>query len=131
MDRLLGWIIDDYILFRILDVIIFMLILAAIYLAIQNILTWKFLKKGDINTDELISNRGSFYKMLIFLFITGFFMLIHKFLEGFEENVPDDTTFHFFQLMALLGLVLFMLEWYKISKKLKRKQNIEIGQITF
>ncbi|MCX9087798.1 MAG: hypothetical protein OIN90_09595, partial [Candidatus Methanoperedens sp.] len=128
MDRLLGWIIDDYILFRILDVIIFMLILAAIYLAIQNILTWKFLKKGDINTDELISNRGSFYKMLIFLFITGFFMLIHKFLEGFEENVPDDTTFHFFQLMALLGLVLFMLEWYKISKKLKRKQNIEIGQ---
>jgi len=73
MDRLLGWIIDDYILFRILDVIIFMLILAAIYLAIQNILTWKFLKKGDINTDELISNRGSFYKMLIFLFITGFF----------------------------------------------------------
>ncbi len=131
MDRILGWIINDLTLFKIIDVIIFILIMVAIYLAIQNILTWNFLKKKEVISEEVFSNRGSFYKMLIFLFITGFFMLIHKFLEGLEENAPDYTTYHFFHLITLLGFVLFMFEWYKIFNKLKRMQKVEMGQITF
>lgn len=56
-------------------------------------------------------------------------MLLHEFFEGFGENA-DDTTYEFFELVALLGLVLFMFEWYKILTKLKIKQKAEIGQST-
>jgi hypothetical protein len=130
MDRLLGSIIDDYNLFRIIQTIIIILILFAVYLAIQITLTWKFLKKGDSNSDEIISNKGSFYKNTIFIFIAGFFMLLHEFFEGFGENAPDETTYEFFELMAVSGLVLFMIEWHKILKKLKRRQKAETGQLT-
>lgn len=118
----------DFALFKILDVIILILILSAIYLAIQNILTWKFLKNDD--SGELFSNRGRFYKMLLFLVFTGFFMLIRKFLEGPGGNSPD-STYHFFQPIALLGLGLFNFELYKMFKKLKGKQKSDIWQFTF
>ncbi len=130
MDRLLGSVIDDYNLFRIIQAIIIILILFAVYIAVQITLTWRFLKKGDAHSDEIISNKGSFYRNTIFIFIAGFFMLLHEFLEGSGENAPDATTYEFFELMALLGLILFMIEWYKILNKLKRKQKAEIGQIT-
>lgn len=123
MDRILGSIIDDYTLFKIIQGIIIILILLSIYLGIQITLTWKFLKKGEIGSDELISNKGSFYRNTIFIFIAGFFMLLHEFLEGFGENEPDTTSYEFFELMALIGLVLFMYEWYRILRTSKRKQK--------
>ena len=123
MDKVLGSIIDDYTLYRIIGGLIIILILAAIYIAIQITLIWKFLNKKEPNSDEIISNKRSFYKSSIFIFIAGFFMLIHEFLEGLEENEPDYTTYKFFEFMALSGLVLFMFEWHKILKKLKNKQT--------
>ncbi len=124
MDRLLGSIIDDYTLFRIIQGIIIIFILVAVYLGIQITLTWNFLKKEEVGSDEIISNKDSFYKNTLFIFIAGFFMLIHEFLEGLGENAPDSTTYEFFEMMALLGLVLFMNEWRKILRKLKRKQAL-------
>ncbi len=123
MDRILGTLIDDFSLFQIIQGIIIILILISIYLGIQITLTWKFLRKGEVGSDELISNKGSFYRNTIFIFIAGFFMLLHEFLEGFGENAPDTTTYEFFELIALLGLVLFMCEWYGILRKFKRKQK--------
>ena len=123
MDRILGSIIDDHTLFEIIQGTIILLILLSVYLGIQITLTWKFLKKGEVGGDELISNKGSFYKNTIFIFIAGFFMLLHEFLEGFGEDAPDSTTYEFFELMALIGLVLFMYEWYRILRKSKRKQK--------
>jgi len=122
MDSLLGSIIDDHTLFRIIEGIIIILILVAVFLGIQITLTWKFLKKDEADQDEIISNKGSFYRNTIFIFMAGFFMLIHEFLEGLGENAIDSTTYKFFELMAFLGLVLFMNEWLKILRKLKRKQ---------
>ncbi len=126
MDRLLGGVIDDFSLFRIIQTIIFILILFTVYLAVQISLIWTFLKKGCTNSDEIISNKGSFIRNTLFISIAGFFMLLHEFFEGFGENA-DDTTYEFFELMALLGLVLFMFEWYNILKKLKRRQKAENG----
>ncbi len=127
MDRLLGSVIDDYNLFIIIQSIIILLILLAVHLAVQISLTWKFLKKEDVDSDEIISNKGSFYRNTLFIFIAGFFMLLHEFFESFGEKA-DDTTYEFFELMAFLGLVLFLFEWYKILMKLKRKQKAEVGQ---
>ncbi len=123
MDLLFGSLIDDNYLFRIIQSIIIILILVAVYVAIQITLTWKYLEKGKANADEIISNKGSFYRNTIFIFFAGFFMLLHEFLEDFGGGA-DDTTYELFELLALLGLLLFMLEWHKILKKLKRKQKV-------
>jgi len=123
MDEIFGGIIDDLILYRIIEILIIVLILFSVYIGIQLALTWKFLNKQETNSDEVISNKKSFYRSSIFIFIAGFFMIIHEFFEGFEGNVPDYATYKFFEFMALLGLVLFMLEWHKILKKLKIKQK--------
>ena len=82
------------------------------------------MKKGEPNSDDVISNKGSFYRNSIFIFIAGFFMILHEFLEGFGET-PDDTTYELFELIALLGLFLFMCEWHKILNKIKQKAKIE------
>jgi len=114
MDRLLGSIIDDYTLYRIIEISIGILILAAVYLGVHITLTLKFSKNAG--SDGSISRRKSFIKSSIFIFIAGFFMLIHEFLEGLKKDAPDYTTYEFFELIALLGLVLFLCEWRKILK---------------
>lgn len=123
MDKVLGSVIDDYTLYRIMGGLIIILTLVAVYIAIQITLIWNFLNKKEAKSDEVISNKKSFYKSSIYIFIAGFFMVIHEFLEGLEENAPDYSTNKFFEFIALLGLVLFMFEWYKILKELKKKQT--------
>jgi len=121
MDRLLGSIIDDYTLYRIIQSIIVILSMFTVYLGIQIALTWKFLKKDKANSDEIISQKGSFIRSSIFIIITGFFMLSHEFFEGLEEFAPDSTTYELFELIAFSGLVLFLYEWYKLLNKIKKK----------
>lgn len=123
MDKLLGSFIDDYSLFRIFEGIITILILAAIYLGVQIILMWKSLNKAETNPEKVISNKASFIRSSVFIFMAGFFMLIHNFLESLEKNEPDFATYELFELIALLGLVLFLNEWHKILKILKKKNK--------
>jgi len=121
MDMLLGNIIDDYTLYKIIQAIIIILSMVIVYLGIQIALTWKFLKKDHGNPEEIISQKGSFIRSSIFIIITGFFMLSHEFFESLEEVAPDSTTYEFFELIAFSGLVLFFYEWYKILNKIRRK----------
>lgn len=125
MDLLFGKIIDDYALYRIIQSIIVILSMFTVYLGIQIALTWKFLKKDHGNSDEIISQKGSFIRSSIFISITGFFMLFHEFFEGLGEMEPDSTTYEFFELIAFSGLVLFLYEWYKILNKIKIKTKLE------
>jgi hypothetical protein len=115
MDRLLGSIIDDYTLYRVIQSIIVILSIFTVYLGIQIALTWKFLKKDKGNSDEIISQKGSFIRSSIFIIITGFFMLSHEIFEGLEDLTPDSTTYELFELIAFSGLVLFLYEWYNPS----------------
>lgn len=121
MDRLLGTVIDDHTLYKIIQAIIIILSLFTVYLGIQIALTWKFLKKDQGNSDEIISQKGSFIRSSIFIIITGFFMLSHEFLEGLEELAPDSTTYELFELIAFSGLVMFLYEWHKLLNKIKKK----------
>ena len=121
MDRLLGTVIDDHTLYKIIQAIIIILSLFTVYLGIQIALTWKFLKKDQGNSDEIISQKGSFIRSSIFITITGFFMLSHEFLEGLDELAPDSTTYELFELIAFSGLVMFLYEWHKLLNKIKKK----------
>jgi hypothetical protein len=120
MDLLLGNIIDDYTLYRIIQSFIIILSMFTVYLGIQIALTWKFMKIQG-NSDGIISQKGSFIRSSIFIIITGFFMLSHEFFEGLGELEPDSTTYELLELIAFSGLVLFLYEWYKILNKIKKK----------
>ena len=91
-----------------------------VYIGIQIALTWKFLNLPK-NSDEIISQKGSFIRSSIFIIITGFFMLSHEIFEGLGELKPDSTTYELLELIAFSGLVLFLYEWYKILNKIKKK----------
>lgn len=123
MDQVLGGIIDDYTLYRIIQAAITILSMFTVYLGIQIALTWKFLKKDNWSSDEIISQKGSFIRSSIFITITGFFMLFHEFFEGLGEMEPDSTTYELFELIGFTGLVLFLYEWYKILTRIKRKNQ--------
>jgi cytochrome bd-type quinol oxidase subunit 2 len=120
MDKLLGNIIDDYTLYRIIQAIITILILVAVYLSIQITLALKFTKKSTADSKGAISQRKSFNRSIIFILIAGIFMLLHEFLQGFGKNVADYATYELLELIALVGLVLFLYEWNKTLKKLKK-----------
>jgi hypothetical protein len=79
------------------------------------------LNKAETNPDKVISNKASFIRSSIFIFMAGFFMLIHNFFESLDKNEPDFATYELFELMALFGLILFLNEWHEILKILKKK----------
>lgn len=120
MDYWLGSIIEDYTLYRIIEGLIAIITLVAVYLGIQIALTWRLLKKEEISSEELVSQKASFNRSTIFILIAGFFMLAHEFFEGLEKESPDYVTYELFEMIALLGLVMFFYEWHKIMKKYKR-----------
>jgi len=120
MDRLLGNIIDDYALYRIIQSLIIILSMFTVYIGIQIALTWRFLNPQG-NSSEIISQKGSFIRSSIFIIITGCFMLSHEIFEGFGELEPDSTTYELLELIAFSGLVLFLYEWYNILNKIKKK----------
>jgi hypothetical protein len=121
MDYWLGSIISDITLYNIIKGIIIILSLFTVYLGIQIALTWKFLKKDALNSDEIISQKGSFIRSCAYMIITGIFMLSHEFFEGLKDISPDSTTYELFELLAFMGLVLFFFEWYNIINKIKKK----------
>jgi len=120
MDRLLGSVIDDYTLYKIIEGIIAILSLVMIYLGIQIALTWKSLKNNGA-PDEIIAQKGNFFWSIVFIFIAGLSMIVHELFEGLEKIAPDYTKYEMFELIGLLGIVLFLNEWNKILKKLKTK----------
>ncbi|PWB54727.1 MAG: hypothetical protein C3F06_03760 [Candidatus Methanoperedenaceae archaeon] len=129
MDRLLGNVIDDFTLYRIIQSIIIILSMFTVYIGIQIALTWRFLNPQG-NSDEIISQKGSFIRSSIFIVITGFFMLSHEIFEGLAELEPDSTTYELLELIAFSGLVLFLYEWYTILKKIKQKSiNLETDKL--
>ena len=121
MDYWFGNLISDYFLYKIIEGIIAILSMIIIYLGIQIALNWKFLNKENPNSNEVISQTQSFNRSTLFIFIAGFFMLIHEFLEGLEKEAPDFVTYELLELVALTGLVLFLLEWHKILKQLRKR----------
>jgi len=121
MDQVLGSIINDYSLYKIIEAMIILLSMVIIYLGIQIALTWKFIQKERVKSDPIPLQQDSFFRSSLYIFIAGLFMVIHELFEGLEEDVPDFVTYEMFELIALSGFALFCYEWYKILNKMKKK----------
>jgi hypothetical protein len=123
MDQVLGSIIDDYTLYKIIEGLMIVLSLIVIYLGIQIALAWKFIQKEEAKSDKILSQKDSFFRSSIYIFIAGFFILIHELFEGLEKNAPDYVTYEIFELIAISGFVLFLYEWHKVFKKMRKKYS--------
>jgi hypothetical protein len=123
MDQLLGNIIDDYTLYKIVEGMMIILSMIVIYLGIQIALAWKFIQKEEAKSDRVLSQKDSFFRSSVYIFIAGFFILIHELFEGLEKNAPDFVTYEFFELIAISGFVLFLYEWNIILNKMKKKYS--------
>ena len=123
MDQVLGSIIDDYTLYKIVEGMMIILSMIVIYLGIQIALAWKFIQKEEAKSDSVLSQKDSFFRSSIYIFIAGFFILIHELFEGFEENAPDFVTYEILELIAISGFVLFLYEWHKIFRNMKKKYS--------
>lgn len=123
MDYWFGNFINDYILYKIIEGIIAILSMIIIYLGVQIALNWKFINKEIPTSNEIVSQKQGFNRSVLFIFIAGFFMIIHEFFEGVEKNTPDFVTYELFELIALSGLVLFLYEWHKILTKLRKSSG--------
>jgi len=126
MDQVLGSIIDDYSLYKIVEGIMIILSMIVIYLGIQIALAWKFIQEEETKSDGIISQKDGFYRSSIYIFIAGFFILIHELFEGLEKDVPDYVTYEILELIAISGFVLFLYEWHKIFKKMKKKYSDQL-----
>lgn len=114
MDRILGSIISDYDLYKIVEASIAILLMIIVYLGIQICLKWKYMKRGGETMSKI-----NFTRSAIFIFMAGFFMIVHELLEGLEKNAPDFVTYEFLELLALIGLALFFYEWLRVLKSIK------------
>jgi len=123
MDQLLGSIIDDYTLYKMIEGMMIILSMIVMYLGIQIALAWKFIQKEEGKSDTIISQKDGFYRSSLYIFIAGFFILIHELFEGLEKNAPDFVTYEILELIAISGFVLFLYEWHKIFKKMKKKYS--------
>ena len=85
-----------------------------VYLGIQRCLRWKYMKR-----DGEVMSKINFTRSAIFIFMAGFFMVIHELLEGLEKDAPDFMTYEFLELLALTGMTLFFYEWNRLLKSIK------------
>lgn len=117
MDYWFGNIIEDSTLFKIIEGIIGILSLVMMYYGIQIALTWKYPKKGSQTVED--PQRRNYIRGTVFIFIAGFFMVLHEFLDALDKDAPDYVTYELFELIAVSGVVLFFHEWYKMIDKSK------------
>jgi len=94
-----------------------LLSMVIIYLGIQIALAWKFIQKERVKSDTILVQKDSFFRSSMYIFIAGFFIVIHELFEGLEKDAPDLVTYEVFELIAISGFVLFLYEWHKILIK--------------
>ncbi len=97
-----------------------MLYLSFIFLSIQIWLMWK-----DINAEEWKSQSiiDEFFikKNLIYIFSAAIFFIIHEFLES--TAIPEAViVFEFFEVLALISLLLFISSWHNALKPFVHKK---------
>lgn len=96
-------------IYRVIEYVIFSLYLVFVFLSVQICLLWK-----DINKNELkfkcIADETFFLKNSFYIFSFSSFFLIREF------EFINDIYSVFFDMMALISIVLFTYNWYSTLK---------------
>ncbi len=95
------------------EFIIFSLYLIFIFLAVQIWLLWKDVDKNELKIS--FSSESFFKKNCAYVFSFSVFFMIHKFVES-------ASFFEFFEILALISLVLFANQWYGMLRTCTHKK---------
>lgn len=113
---------NEYDIYKYIEFIIFSLYLFFIFLSIQIWLLWKDIDKKELKITTFI-NESFFKKNCAYVFSFSMFFLVHEFLEG--TTFPDAVIyFEFFEILALISLVLFAYEWHGVLKACMHKKSL-------
>lgn len=104
-----------------MEFFIFSIYLIFIYLLVQIWFLWKDIEKTDLFLKSL-ANESFFRKNCINVFLFSSFFIIHEFLEGLK--IPNSMIyFEFIEMMAIVTLLLFVYNWYKVLKPFAKKKK--------
>ena len=104
-----------------IEFIIFSLCLVFIFLTIQIWFLWKNLDKTELKSK--IFNEPFIKKIYAYVFIAVIFFMTHELFEGI--TLPNAMVYYeFFEMLALISLVLFAYEWYLIFRKCAHTKSL-------
>jgi hypothetical protein len=104
--------------------------LVFIFLAVQIWLLWRDIDKSELKITTFV-NESFFKKNCAYVFSFSIFFILHEFFEGI--TLPGAVLyFEFFEVLALVSLVLFAYGWYGVLKAGTRKKPLhrELTYIT-
>lgn len=113
---------NEYIIYKYLEFLIFAIYFIMIFLSIQIWLIWQNIDKNELRsrvfiTDPFIKNN------IIVVFLMSFFFIMHEF---FEETKLSNSylVFEFSELMGFILILYITYMWYSILKTCVIKQPI-------
>ncbi len=108
-------------IYKTIEFILFSSYLIFIFLVIQIWLLWKDIEKKELVLKSFI-NESFFKKNCASVFSFSIFFMVHEILEGL--NFPNAIIyFEFFEMLALIFLVLFAYNWYVVLKTCAHKKS--------
>lgn len=104
-----------------MEFFIFTLYLIFIFLLVQIWFLWKDVEKNEVILKSFVSE-SFFRKNCIYIFLFSAFFMVHEFIEAF--NLPNTIIyFEFFEMMAILTLVLFAHNWHIALRSCVHKKS--------
>jgi len=103
-----------------MESLIFALYLILIFLCIQIWFLWKDIDKNELKIKPFFSD-SFFTRNCIYVFSFSIFFIIHGFPD--EVTIPG-VYLKTLEMLALIGLVLFVYEWYSMLETCAHKRSL-------
>ena len=106
--------LDEFVIYKFIEFIIFALYLTFIYFAIQIWFLWKDVIKDEFKINTFI-NESFFKRNCIYVFSFTVFFMGHKIIQG--TGIANAMIY--FELLEMLGFISFVLfayDWYSVLR---------------
>jgi hypothetical protein len=113
--------LDELILIKFIEFIMFSLYLVFIFLAIQIWFLWKDLNKDDFKIKFI--NESFFNKNCIYVFSFSIFFIGPEILEG-ADLANAMIYFEFMKMMGFFCIVMFSYDWYSALRSSAPKKSL-------
>jgi hypothetical protein len=114
--------LDQLILYKFIEIMIFAMYMVFIFLSIQIWFLWRDLNKDEFKINIFI-NESFFKKNCIYVFSFSVFFMLHETIEG--TSLTNATIY--FEVLELLGftcIVLFAHDWYSALRLSVHKKTV-------
>ncbi len=113
---------DELLIYKFIEFIIFAMYLTFIYFAIQIWFLWKDVIRDEFNINTFI-NESFFRRNCIYVFSFTVFFMGHKIIQG----ISIANAMIYIELLEMLGFICFVLfayDWYSVLRSSKNKKYL-------